>query len=262
MNQSDFDTPVGMRALERGLNVIKYFTDRESPATISDIARGTGLDRAVVRRVLATLERLSYVARDGAGFVLQPAVLELGYAYLSSDPLPAIADAHLGPLSEALQESCSLGVLRGLTRVVYLSTKQFRRVAGPTLTVGTFAEPQQTSIGRILLAALSEENLDRALEGLVFEARTPHTITDRQTFVAELGRIRDQGWCLVDQEAELGLLALAVPVRAPSGKVIAGVNVTTHTSRSEVADFISSTLPQLLTIAGRIEKDLLHIRSH
>jgi IclR family transcriptional regulator, pca regulon regulatory protein len=257
----DYENPVGMRALERGLQVITFFTDRSGPVTISDIARGTGFDRAVVRRVLATLERLSYVARDGAGFVLQPAVLELGYAYLSSDPLPTIADSRLKPLSTELQESCSLGVLRGSARVIYLSTIQFRRVAGPTLTVGTLAEPHQASIGRVLLAALPDEALSESVDSIAFESTTPHTITTRQAFMDELRRVRDQGWCFIDQEFELGLLALAVPVRGPSGRVVAGVNVTTHTSRSTRADFLESALPPLRAAAELIERDLRHIRS-
>lgn len=250
----------GFRALERGLRVIKFFANRERPATIADVARGTGLDRAVVRRILLSLKSLGYVQHDEGRYSLLPSVLELGYAYLSSDPLPAIADARLEPLAEQLQESCSLGVLGNGRRVTYLSTVQFKRVVGPTLTVGTSADPHLTSIGRTLLAHLDDDECWEVLGELNFDQVTPRTMTDRDEFMATLAEVRDQGWCLVDQELELGLIALAVPVRGPQGDVIAAANVASHTSRITSADLLTTAGPPLRDAVDRIEADLRHVR--
>lgn len=250
----------GMRALERGLEVIKYFTHREDPATIADVARGTGLDRAVVRRILATLEKLDYVSSTPHGFLLQPTVLELGYAYLTSDPLPQIAETRLRRLSTELGESCSLGVLHA-GRVQYLARVQVRRIAGPSLTVGTMAEPHLTSIGRVLMSSLPEDDLARLIDGLDFRQITPHTVQTRDKLATVLDETRERGWCLTVQEIELGLLALAVPIRSADGSVIAAANVTSHTSRSTADGFVAAVLDPLRAAVSQIELDLRHNRA-
>lgn len=250
----------GMRSLERGLRVIKFFTHRTEPATIADVARGTGLDRAVVRRILATLERLDYVSNSRSGFLLQPSVLELGYAYLTSDPLPEIAETRLRRLSDNLEESCSLGVLQA-GRVQYLSRVQYRRIAGPSLAVGTMAEPHLTSLGRVLLAELSQDDLDKLLPTLDFRAVTPHTITTIDELAEALIAIRNQGWSLTVEELELGLLALAVPIRDAHGRVIAAANVTSHTSRTTKEAFWERALGPLTEAASQIEVDVKRLRT-
>jgi IclR family pca regulon transcriptional regulator len=247
--------PPSMRSLERGLLVIKHFAELDSAASISELARLSGLDRAVVRRVLGTLEQVGYVSKDGDAYRLRPSVLELGYAYLSSNPLPKIAAAHLGPFAESVQESCSFGVMDGKF-VRYVSRKEIKRISGPSLAIGAVAEPHLTSIGRVLLANLPEADVDLLLNSADFRQITVHTLTSRSALDAELVRVREQGWCLIDQEVELGLLALAVPVKSQAGRVVAAVNVITHTSRYKVDDFCANMLPELKRLAQSIEQDL------
>ncbi|GAA0936307.1 IclR family transcriptional regulator domain-containing protein [Pseudonocardia zijingensis] len=246
-----------MRALERGLAVLKSFTSTEGPVSISELARRTGFDRAVIRRILGTLESLGYVTRRNGGFMLLPSVLELGYAYLSSDPLPGLVEPRLEPLAQKLQESCSFGVLEH-NRVVYLVRAQIKRISGPSLAVGSVMEPHLTSIGQTLLAHLDEHAVDAYLAEVPLEPITPRTITTPKALRQRLARVRQQGWCLVDQELELGLLALAAPVRASDGRIIGAVNITSHTSRTTPDDFVEKMLPELHETAAQIETDLRH----
>jgi IclR family pca regulon transcriptional regulator len=246
-----------MRALVRGLAVIRFFTGLEEPVTISDISRGTGFDRAVVRRILGALEAEGYVDRKGTGFVLNPSVLELGYAYLSSDPLPSIAEARLRPLADKVQESSSFGVLQQ-SRVVYLARVQIKRISGPTLTVGTMMEPYLTAVGRMLLAGLSPADLDGYLATAELRPVTPRTVTTADRLREEVKIAADQGWCLAQDQAELGLLALAVPVRAVDGTTAGAINVTSHSSRNSAEEFVETLLPPLRQAADQVESDLLH----
>jgi IclR family pca regulon transcriptional regulator len=248
----------GMRALERGLAVIRFFTDLEEPATISDISRGTGFDRAVVRRVLGTLEGLGYVTKADNRFRLLPSVLELGYAYLSSDPLPRIAQDRLRPFAERVQESCSLGIMEN-NHVRYLARVHIKRVAGTTLAIGSMADPHTTSIGRVLLSGLNAADLETAIAAMRFERLTDRTIVDPERFREELSLVRDQGWCLIDQEVEIGLLALAVPVRGRDQQIVAAINVITQTFRYSPEGFVQEMLPGLLETAGKIEADIRHL---
>jgi IclR family pca regulon transcriptional regulator len=248
-----------MRALVRGLAVLKFFTGLEEPATISDISRGTGYDRAVVRRILGTLETLGYVDRKGSGFVLNPSVLELGYAYLSSDPLPGIAEARLRPLADRIQESSSFGVLQQ-ARVVYLARVQIKRISGPTLTVGTMMEPYLTSIGRMLLTGLSPAELDAYLATAELRPVTPRTVTTADRLRDEVQVAAENGWCLAQDQAELGLLAIAVPVRTAGGTIAGAINVTSHTSRNTAEEFVETMLPALRETADLVESDLQHAR--
>lgn len=255
-NTADRTAP-SMRALERGLAVLKYFTDVEAPATISDIARGTGFDRAVVRRILGTLTGLGYVRQHDGGYVLLPSVLELGYAYLSSDPLPQLVQPRLDALSARTQESSSFGVLQ-LDRVVYLARAQIKRIAGSSFAVGSVMEPHLTSIGQTLLANLEPAALESYLATAVLEPLAPKTITTREALGDKLTAVRDQGWCLADEELEEGLIALAVPVRASGNRTIGAVNLTSHTSRIGAADLLEKMLPELRDTAATIENDIRH----
>lgn len=247
----------GMRALERGLAVIRAFAEAEEPLSVSEVSRRTGLDRAVIRRVLGTLERLTYVGQAYGGWVLQPPVLELGYAYLSSDPRPAVAEMRMRPVAEELQESCSFGVLDH-HRVVYLSRVEIKRIAGPSLAIGSVLEPTLTSIGRTLLAYASKDEVDEHLEMTTLRAATPHTTTDPNELRTQLAQVREQGWCLVAEELELGLLALAMPVYGRDQRLVGAANVTSHTSRMSAEAMLENVLPRLREAVEAISRDLLH----
>jgi len=244
-----------VQSLERGLAVIKAFGIEDPELTLSDVARRTGLTRAAARRFLLTLVDLGYVRTDGKHFALTPRVLELGYAYLSSLSLPEIAEPHLERLAAEVRESSSVSVLDG-DEIVYVGRVPTSRIMRVSINVGTRFPAYATSMGRVLLAALSDKELDAYLARAEIRPLTSKAISDPQTLTEELDRIRAQGWALVDQELEEGLRSVAAPVRGRDGRVVAAVNVSAHASRASRETVRRDLLPPLLATAARIEADL------
>ncbi|PRX99840.1 IclR family transcriptional regulator domain-containing protein [Allonocardiopsis opalescens] len=244
-----------VQSLERGLAVIRAF-DADSPElTLSEVARLTGLTRAAARRFLLTLHDLGYVRTDGRLFSLTPRVLELGYAYLSSVGLPEVAAPHLEQLAAEVRESSSVSVLDG-GDVVYIARVPTSRIMTVAINVGTRFPAYATSMGRVLLAGLPEEELDAYLERLVPDRLTARTVASASGLRAEVARVRAQGWAIVDQELEEGLRSVAAPIRDRDGRVVAAANLSAHASRTSVADIRRELLPPLLAATARIEADL------
>jgi IclR family pca regulon transcriptional regulator len=248
-----------VQSLERGLSVIRALSASE-PQTLSEVARVTGLTRAAARRFLLTLLQLGYVSVRNGRFALTPQVLELGYAYLSSLTLPEVSQPHLERLVEEIHESSSVSVLDG-DDVVYVARVPTRRIMTVTISVGTRFPAHATSMGRVLLAAMEPAALDAVLGRIALDPLTPQTITDEADLRAELHRVREQGWALVDQELEAGLRSVAAPIRDPAGEVVAAINVSAHATRTAVQDLKRSVLPPLRATAEAIERDLAVGRS-
>lgn len=223
--------------------------------TVADVARDSGLTRASARRFLLTLEDLGYVRSDERRFSLTPRVLELGYAFLSSLTLPQIAQPHLRELVERVHESSSVSVLDG-TDVVYVAREPTQRIMTVAISVGTRFPAYATSMGRVLLAGCSDAALDGFLARAELRKLTAATVTDPVRLRREIERVREQGWALVDQELEDGLRSVAVPLRSPSGEVVAAMNLSTHASRRTPTAIRRELLPQLRDAAAAIERDL------
>lgn len=249
-----------VKSLERGLAVIRAFDANNTALTLSDVAKSTGLTRAAARRFLLTLAELGYVRSDGRRFMLSPRVLELGHAYLSSLSLPEIALPHLRSLVAEVHESSSMSVLDA-SEVVYVARVPAKRIMSISISVGTRFPAFATSMGRVLLAGQSDDWLDDYLDSADLTPITARTIADPEQLRAELVRTRKQGWALVDQELEEGLRSLAVPVHDIDGRVVAGINVSVHTSRGSAAAVRAELLPQLLATAESIDKDISACRS-
>ncbi|MGW3647521.1 IclR family transcriptional regulator domain-containing protein [Streptomyces sp. NPDC000878] len=247
--------PHFVRSFERGLAVIRAF-DAEHPAlTLSEVARACELTRAAARRFLLTLADLGYVHSDGRLFRLTPRVLELGYAYLAAFTLPQIAEPHLEQLVAQVRESSSLCVLDG-DDIVYVARVPTRRIMTAAITVGTRFPAHVTSVGRVILAHLPEEELDARLARADLRPLTDRTITSTAVLRTELQRVRRQGYAVVDQELEEGLRSVAAPVRDRDGEVVAGVNIPVHAGRNSVESVRRDLLPHLLATVARIEADL------
>ncbi len=244
-----------VQSLERGLLVIRAFDAEHRELGLSEVARISGLTRAAARRFLLTLERLGYVTVSEGRFSLTPRVLELGYAYLSSLSLPQVAQPHMEALVAQVNESSSISVLDD-TDVVYVARVPTRRIMSITLSVGTRLPAYATSMGRVLLAALPEEELDERLARIELRPLSAHTITDVVALRAVLDRVRRQGWAAVDQELEEGLRSLAVPIHDASGRVIAALNVSVHASRGTMTSLRREVLPLAQSAARAIEADL------
>ena len=213
--------PNFMTSLARGLAVIHAFQERKRHLTIAQISHRTEIPRAAVRRCLHTLMQLGYATTDGRTYSLLPKVLTLGHAYLSSTPLAITAQPILDRLSEQLHEAAYC-----------------------------------TSMGRILLAALDDDALHAYFGGVEMQAKTSRTLYTPETLLPCLVEIRRQGWCIVDQELEVGLRSLAVPVRDSAGHVLAALNVGTHAGRVSRAELESRFLPLLLEASRELSARL------
>ena len=243
-----------VQSLARGLGVIRALGTPE-PATLSDVARATGLARASARRSLLTLERLGYVSESSGRYHLTAQVLELGYAYLSSLTLPELSQPHLEQLAETVHESSSVTVLDA-DDIVYVARVPTRGIMTVAISVGTRFPAYATSMGRVLLAGLPEHELDAFLATSEFPALTPATLTRPAQLRQEIERARRQGWALVDQELEAGLRSLAAPIHDRAGTVVAAVNVSAHAGRTTLDQLRRDVLPRLRATARRIERDL------
>lgn len=241
MQERDADTLGGFA---KGLAVIEAFDETRQRLTIADVARLTGLDRATSRRCLLTLAKLGYAEFDGKFFSLTPRILRLGHAYLASTPLPRIVQPYLERLSETTGESCSCSILDG-TEIVYVARASQRRVMSIGLAVGSRLPAYCASMGRVLLAALPPEAAEARLRETPRPALTPRTRTDLADLMAELERVRGQGYALVDEELEIGLRAIAIPVLDSNGAVRAAMNIGCQAARVSPERMIETFLPQM-----------------
>jgi IclR family pca regulon transcriptional regulator len=244
-----------VQSLERGLKVIRAFDSEHRDLTLSEVARATGLTRAAARRFLLTLVELGYVHADGGRFSLRPRVLELGFAYLSSLSLPAVAQPHMEELVATINESSSISVLDD-TEIVYVARVPTRRIMSITLAVGTRLPAYATSMGRVLLASLSDADLDERLARIDLRPLTRHTVRDHDALRRSLETVRRQGYAVVDQELEEGLRSGAVPIRDASGGVVAALNVSVHASRTSMQALRTDFLGPARKAAEGIEAEL------
>jgi IclR family transcriptional regulator, pca regulon regulatory protein len=244
-----------VQSLDRGLAVIRAFGPDRERLSLSEVARATGLTRAATRRFLLTLVKLGYVRSDGREFSLRPRVLELGYAYLSGLGMPEVAAPHLEELVAEVRESSSVSVLDG-HHIVYVARVPTKRIMTVSISVGTRFPAYATSMGRVLLAGLSDEDLERYLAEADFARMTDRTVTDPDRLREIVGDVRRQGYAIVDQELEEGLRAIAAPIHGAGGTVTAAINVSAHASRVSMAAMRADLLPHLLETARHIEADL------
>jgi len=244
-----------VQSLDRGLAVIRAFGPDRERLSLSEVARVTGLTRAAARRFLLTLVQLGYVRNDGREFSLRPRVLELGYAYLSGLALPEVAAPHLEELVARLHESSSISVLDG-HQIVYVARVPTKRIMTVAISVGTRFPAYATSMGRVLLAALPDEEFERYLAEATFERLTSRTVTNPARLRTIVREVAGQGYAIVDQELEEGLRAVAAPIRGAADVGTAAINVSVHASRVSMVAMRGRILPALLETARQIEADL------
>lgn len=228
----------------RGLTVIEAFGEAAPRMAIADIAKATGLDRATSRRCLLTLFKLGYADYDGKFFSLTPKVLSLGHAYLSATPLPKLVQPHLDLLSDKAGQSASVSVLEG-NEIVYIARSAQRRVMSINLAPGSRLPAYCTSMGRILLAALPEDQASRILANTELKKNTEKTLTDTDTLMKELRSVRTEGYATVDQELEIGLCSIAVPVENARGQTIAAINIGASSALVPASAMAEQYLPLL-----------------
>ncbi|HEY8607656.1 MAG TPA: IclR family transcriptional regulator C-terminal domain-containing protein [Noviherbaspirillum sp.] len=237
--------PNFMTSLARGLAVIRAFSDQRRSLTIAQISHRTGIPRAAVRRCLYTLRQLGYADADGNNFSLKPKVLTLGYSYLSSTPLTVSALPILNTISRTLSESCSLAALEE-GEVLYVARSATSRVMSVSLNTGSRLPAYCTSLGRTLLAHLPDDMLDDYFAGVELKAKTDRTVVSETRLREILAEIRKNGYALVEEELEVGLRSIAVPVRGAAGNVVAALNVGAQATRVSSRQMRDDFLPVLL----------------
>lgn len=240
-------------ALEKGLLVIEAFDQDRARLTISEVAVRTGLTRAAVRRCLLTLVHLGYARQDERHFSLSPKVMRLGQSYMHSAKLPRAIQPQLQRIAMAMQEASSAGVLDG-DDVIAVAAVTAGRVVSSTLQPGTRVPAYCTANGRVLVAAMPESQADAWLAHQTLRALTPHTITRPERLRAELQRTRERGYATVDQEMELDMRAVSVPLTNWRGDTVAAINLTVHASRMSIDDLVASGLPALRQAQARLKQ--------
>jgi len=233
-----------MGGLAKGLAIIETFTPERPRQSIAEASAASGLDRATARRCLLTLAHHGYADYDGKYFTLTPRVLRLGVGSLAAMPLPRIVQPVLDELSDRIGESTSVSILDG-HEIVYVARAAQRKVMSIGLMPGSRLPAYCTSMGRVLLAALPMPEITTLLGRAVLVARTSFTLTDPAQIVVELEKVRAQGYAAIDQEVELGLRSLAVPLVNTHGRPVAALNVGVAATHRDIAELVSAYLPVL-----------------
>jgi IclR family pca regulon transcriptional regulator len=233
--------------LEKGLQVIEAFDQERSRLTIAEVAQRTGLTRAAARRYLITLTHLGYMRHENKLFSLTPMVLRLGQSYLHSARLPRIVQPLLYRLASSLDEAASAGVLDH-DQLVCVAAVSAGRLVSTTLQPGTRVPAYCTASGRVLLASLPQAQVDSFLARAQPEQITGHTIVNKERLALEIDRARAQGYALVDQELELGLRTIGVPLKNFRGETVAAMNISVHAVRMAPEQMVERCLPALIKI--------------
>lgn len=242
-----------VRSLSTGLKVLESFTAAEPKLSLSEVARRSGTSRATARRMLLTLVHEGYAFTDGRTFELTPRVLGLGQGYWSGRGWHELLQPSLGDLSAQLAESCSAAQLVG-DEVMYVCRVHTRRIMRIDLALGTKLPASVTSMGRVLLAGLEDEQLVQRLHAMPRTAFTRSTITDPAQLHQVIRQARQDGYAVVDEELEEGLRSVAVPVTDGRGNTVLALNTSISSAKETSAESLQRTLPGLLRCAAAVEE--------
>ena len=251
-NQKDSEF---LSTLERGLRVMRAFSRERPEMTLSEVATVTELSPAVARRCLHTLESLGYIGRDGKQFLLTPEVVSFASAFLESMNVEQVIRPHLQTVRDQTGDSSSLAVL-SKSEVLYLVHVSTNRMVRLAAGMGTRFPAYATSLGRILLAQLPDEQLDNYLKAQDFRRFTSKTIVDRLRLRQIMQQARRNDYAMIQDELDYGIISVAVPIRSGGPDVIAAINCSTATSRVDIEEMLESRLPYLREAAKEIEIEL------
>jgi len=249
-----------MGGLAKGLEVLRAFSRDKPHMTLSEVAARAGLPPATARRCLNTFEELGYVTRSGRRFLLRPKVLEIGAAYLESMDIESLTRTHLEQMASETGDSAALSVLDG-TDVVYVARASARTLVRLEAHVGSRFPAYATSMGRILLAGLGIERLHWYLSNATIKALTEKTVTDPSKLIRLISDARRAGYSVVEEELAFGVIAIAVPVFDSAGRVVAALNSSSHSRRTDRTTMVRDRLPMLQRISAEISSELARVPS-
>ncbi len=252
-NNKDF-----LKTLARGLSVIKSFDKENLKMRLSEVAQKNNMSRASARRFLLTLQSLGYIIKDGDQFCLSAKILELGHQYLSNLDFIEVILPLMREVSRELGKACSAAVLDGNDIVYIARIPSQHQILTVNLNVGSRLPAYCTSMGRVLLAKLSDTELENFLKQSVLKAYTSKTITDPSQLIKAIRQAKTDTYSFVDQELEESLRSLSIPVHNRNGKVVCAINVGMPVGQVEVEQIISDYLPVLKRAAEKAELALAH----
>ncbi len=235
--------------------MLSCFDKSRCKLSLSEVAKHTDLARATARRFLHTLNALGYVETDGKLFWLSPKVLNLGFAYLSSQPLVELIQPYIREVSDNTCESCSVSVL-DLPDIVYVARSLTQQIMSVSLHIGTRLSAISTSMGRVMLAALPDAEVESFIKSLKIEKYTKHTLTEYSSILYEIKAARKQGYSLVNQELEVGLCSVSVPILNKDGKAVAAINISSQPQKMDKKRLKNDLIPNLQAAARKISKVL------
>lgn len=241
-----------VNSLGRGLAVMEILAANPAGLTLTEMAERAGLTRAGSRRFLLTLTAAGYATQDGRRFMLSPRLLSLARTWLDGSSLWTFAEPFMREVAGTLEESCSAAILSD-EDVVYVARVAGKRIISVALHVGTRLPAHCTSMGRVLLSGLDDGDLAAFAARAAIRPNTPKTITDRATLAEAVRKAGRDGYAIVDEELEIGLRSIAVPVRDRTKRIVAAINVSTQSSRFSIEEMEREILPLLEGAARRIE---------
>jgi IclR family transcriptional regulator, pca regulon regulatory protein len=237
--------------MAKGLAVLESFDTERQRLNATLAAQRAGLTRAAARRHLLTLAHLGYLESDGSYFWLAPKVLRFSGSYLASARLPRVIQPTLNRLAAQTGESFSAVVLDG-DQVVIIARSGSHRMLAYGLHLGARLPAHATSTGRVLLAAKTRSEFAAWMKGRELARLTAHTTVDARKFRALVDAVRQQDWCVASEEHELGVHALAIPLRNMEGRTVAALNVVAAPNRLDPRVMQKDLLPLLLEAAREL----------
>lgn len=238
-------------SLARGLAVIRCFDKDHCKLSLTEVAKQTNLARATARRFLHTLHALGYVETDGKFFWLSSKVLNLGFAYLSSQPLIELIQPFIREVSDQTCESCSVSVL-DMPDIVYIARSLTQQIMSVSLHIGTRLPAISTSMGRVLLAAMPDLEIEKFIKNISINKLTKHTLTEETSILNEVYLARKNGYSVVNQELEVGLCSVSVPILSKEGKALAAINISSQTQKMDKKRLKEELIPSLQAAAKKI----------
>jgi len=245
--------------LAKGLSVLESFDTERQRLNATMAAQRAGITRAAARRHLLTLAHLGYLESDGAYFWLAPKVLRFSGAYMATARLPRVVQPELHRLAARTGLSFSCAVRDG-DFVVVVARSAVRgggeRLLAHGVHLGSRLPVHATSTGRVLLAALPDAERAAWLAGAELQRLTARTVSSGAALAGVLDEVRRLDYCLAVEEHELGIQALAVPLRDMRGRVLAALNVVTATNRMTPGE-LEQRMLGLLQEAARVLRPLV-----
>jgi IclR family pca regulon transcriptional regulator len=247
--------PEGMGGLAKGLAIIEAFSPQRTRLTVSEAAEASATSRASARRCLLTLTELGYLEFDGKYFRPQPRLLALSAAYSGTRLLPQVAQPFLKAARDELHESISLAVL-DRDAALFVARSEAERLVTTGISIGTRIDLYCSATGRVLLSGWSDERLSAYLDRVKLEARTRHSLVKKTGLRDAVRNARTHGYAFTDQELEIGLRSIAIPVVDSRGAVVAAMSASASTARVSIQQMVKSFVPVLRANADALGRAL------